>query len=290
VAALGRERAAAVYQLTLAEIEGVPTARPVGSVRVGDSAEELADCEAMLAALRADGFEAEWYEGPEGSGVLMPGDGAFDPLARCRVAAEAVSRAGGVRLFEHSPAVEVGAGRVVTAGGEVACGAVVVAVDGGLERVLPELAGRVRTARLQMLATAPVGRSVAPRPVYARWGYDYWHQRPDGVVALGGCRDRFVEDEWTVVAEPTEPVQRCLDRLLRERVGVDAAVTHRWAGCAGFTVDRMPVCEEVRPGVVACGGYCGTGNVLGVLCGRAAVRLALGVPVGDLWPVVSRPV
>jgi glycine/D-amino acid oxidase-like deaminating enzyme len=288
---LGRERAVAVYRLTLAEIGRTPTARLVGSLRVADDAAEQADCAAMLDQLRADGFEAEWYEGPEGVGVLMPGDGAFDPLARCAVAADAAA-AEGARLFERSPALSVEANRVTTPEGVVECGAVVVAVDGGLERVLPELAGRVRTARLQMLATAPVDRAVAPRPVYARWGYDYWQQLPDGRVALGGCRDRFVEQEWSFEAVPTAEVQQCLDRLLRERVGVEpgeAAVERRWAGCAAFTATRMPVCELVRPGVAAAGGYCGTGNVLGVLCGRAAVRLALGEKVGDLAPLLSAP-
>jgi len=32
----------------------------------------------------------------------------------------------------------------------------------------------------------------------------------------------------------------------------------------------------VRPGVWAAGGYSGTGNVIGALCGRAAARLACG--------------
>jgi gamma-glutamylputrescine oxidase len=36
------------------------------------------------------------------------------------------------------------------------------------------------------------------------------------------------------------------------------------------------VLEEVRPGVFAVGGYCGTGNVIGSLCGRAAAERALG--------------
>jgi gamma-glutamylputrescine oxidase len=53
-------------------------------------------------------------------------------------------------------------------------------------------------------------------------------------------------------------------------------VTHRWAGRVGYTADALPVLEEVRPGVLAAGGYCGHGNVVGALCGRAAADLALG--------------
>ncbi|HEV7885941.1 MAG TPA: FAD-binding oxidoreductase [Acidimicrobiales bacterium] len=286
VARLGRERAAAVYRLTLDELARTPQMHPVGSLRLADDGAELDDCAAMLRALHADGFAAEWHDGPEGQGVFMPHDGAFDPLARCRdLAAHATAE--GARLFEHTPALDIAAHRVTTPSGPVECGAVVVAVDGGLERVLPELHGRVRTARLQMLATAPVAATITTRPVYARYGYDYWQQLPSGALALGGCRDRFADDEWSFDPTPTEPVQACLDQLARRLA--DAPVTHRWAGCVGFTPTRMPVCEELptRPGVVATGGYCGTGNVLGALCGRAAVRLALNEPLGDLRVLLS---
>jgi len=151
-----------------------------------------------------------------------------------------------------------------------------VAVDGTLEHVLHELRGRVRTARLQMLATAPTDEVIIARPVYARWGYDYWQQLPDGRIALGGCRDRFVDEEWTVDSRPTEKVQAALERILRDQLRVSVPVTHRWAASAGFVHDVDPVLEEVRPHVFACGGYSGTGNVLGAVYAREAVRLALG--------------
>ena len=290
-AAIGGERAKAIYRLTLDELDAAEQALPgivrrVGSVRVADSDDELVDCERLLHALRADGFDAEPYEGREGTGVLMPADGAFQPFDRCRVMAAAAAQ-DGATLCERTPALDVSGTRVTTPGGVIECGAVVVAVDGGLERVLPELAGRVRTARLQMLATAPVAPTFE-RGVYSRWGYDYWQQLPSGAVALGGCRDHFTEDEWSFDAVPTEQVQACLDELLRTRVGLpEAEVTHRWAGVVGFTDDRMPVCEEVRPGVVAAGGYCGTGNLIGPLAAKAAARIALGVPLGDLAPLRS---
>ena len=276
VAAWGRERAAALYAETLAEIDrlaaelGEPVVRRVGSLRLPADAAEAEDCARQLAALRADGFPAEAADG----GVLIPGDGSVDPLARCRLLAER-ALAGGARLHAGTPAAAVAGDRVRTPAGEVACSAVVVAVDGGLERVLPELAGRVRATRLQMLGTAPVP-PFCPRPVYHRWGYDYWQQLPDGRVVLGGGRDRHPDTEWGAPAEPTPAVQAGLDRLLREELGVAAPVTHRWAGVVGYTDDALPVLEEVRPGVLAVGGHCGHGNVLGSAAGRAAARIALG--------------
>jgi glycine/D-amino acid oxidase-like deaminating enzyme len=121
-----------------------------------------------------------------------------------------------------------------------------------------------------MLATAPAPEVTIPRPVYARWGFDYWQQLPDGRVAAGGLRDRFVDAEWDQPDVPTDEVQAALEAMLRERVGVRAPVTHRWAGAVAFTDTHMPLAEEVRPGVLAIGAYSGTGNVLGALYGRAA--------------------
>jgi gamma-glutamylputrescine oxidase len=274
----GRERARRIYRLTMDEIRRIAAETPeavriTGSLRIADTPDEVEDCRAQLAALHADDLPAEWYDGAEGSGLLLPTDGAFNPLLRCRVLARRAMDAG-ARLYEHAPAVQIRPGEVRTPAGTVRCEKVIVAVDGRLERIFPELEGRVRTARLQMLATAPTDEVRLPRPVYARWGYEYWQQLPDGRIALGGFRDQGGEGEWTEDTDPCDALQARLETLLRERIGVGAPVTHRWAASVGFTPTGLPVLEKVRPGVWAAGGYSGTGNVIGALCGRAAAELA----------------
>jgi glycine/D-amino acid oxidase-like deaminating enzyme len=116
--------------------------------------------------------------------------------------------------------VDVAPGRVLTAGGSVSCDAVVVAVDGRLDLLLPELAGAVRTVRLQMLGTAPTDEVRLPRPVYLRGGYEYWQQLPDGRIAVGGFRDVGGAAEETMSAEPTSPCRSAIEDLLRARLGV----------------------------------------------------------------------
>jgi glycine/D-amino acid oxidase-like deaminating enzyme len=267
--------AADLYRATQAEMRRFGTARFPGSLRIEDTEEGLADCAAQAAALRADGFAVEEFDGPEGRGLLLPDDGVFQPLARCRsLAVDLLTR--GARLHEGSPAVSIGPGRVTTPAGAVSCAAVLVFVDGHLDRLLPELAGVVRTVRLQMLATGPAPEVSVPRPVYLRGGYEYWQQLPDGRIALGGFRDVGGAAEQTHDATPTRPVQDALERHLRERLGVTAAVTHRWAASVGYTASGLPYAGEVRPGVWAAGGYCGTGNVVGALCGRELAAVALG--------------
>jgi glycine/D-amino acid oxidase-like deaminating enzyme len=276
----GRERARAMYALTMQELDRIATETPIGvsrhgSLRIAESDEELADCERQFDAMRADGFPVEQYDGDQGRGLLIPGDGTFQPLVRCRsLAAQSIDA--GATLHERSPVIEIRPGHVRTGHGAVSCDLVIVAVDGRLEQLVPELQGIVRSARLQMLATAPATDVRLKHPVYARWGYDYWQQRPDGTIAMGGARDLAETSEWTIVAEPTEDVQRALEHRLRETLGVHAPITHRWAAIVGYTANGLPVIFEVRPGVWTIGGYCGTGNVVGSLLGRGLARWRFG--------------
>jgi glycine/D-amino acid oxidase-like deaminating enzyme len=273
----GRSTATAIYNETLIQVsrmcEETPAAvRRTGSLRIAVDAAERDDCARQIEAMRRDNLPAETYHGPEGSGLLFPSDAAFDPVLRCRtIAADVRSR--GAQLYERTAALSIEPGRVATADGAIIADDVVVAVDGRIEMLLPELAQRARTARLQMLATAPEAHVRMVRPVYARWGLDYWQQRPDDRIVLGGCRDVGGAAEWTTETTPTEVVQSALDKLLRERLEVRAPVTHRWAASVAYTQSGLPIVEQVRPRVWAIGAYSGTGNVVGALCGRAVAEL-----------------
>lgn len=297
----GPDRARRLYKLTLAELERMAAETPevvrlTGSLRIAASPEERFDCDRQLEAMRADGLPVEPYSGPEGDGLLIPSDGVYQPHRRAQLlASRAIAR--GARLFEHSMVTSVQQGRVTTTGGVVRCDTVLVLVDGRLEQLMPSLRGRVRNARLQMLATASTSEVRFTRAVYRRWGYDYWQQLPDGRIALGGCRDVALESEWATDALPTPEVQSALDAVLHNVLGVrQAAVTHRWGATVGFTESGLPVCEEHSPGVLVAGGYSGTGNVVGAICGRALAACALSAPdasamlqlIGQAPPVDGR--
>lgn len=276
----GRERARRWYRITVEEqarmARETPDAiRTAGGLRIAASPDEERDVRAQLRALDEDDFPVRWYEGDEGRGILIPTDGVFDPVRRARTMATR-ALALGAQLFERSPVVKIAANVVETMCGRIRARRVVVAVDGRLELLLPELNDRVRSARLQMLATTADSSRSFPYPVYTRDAWDYWQQLPSGAIALGGCRDVGGEAEWTCRAEVTEAVQQALERRLRQGLRSAAAITHRWAAIVAFTEDGLPIMEEVRPGVWAVGGYCGTGNVVGVACGRHAAQLALG--------------
>jgi glycine/D-amino acid oxidase-like deaminating enzyme len=280
-----------LYRDTLAELArlkdrlGSGVVRTVGSIRLAglpgppaDDAEaadreaELADCREQAVALRAHGIAVEEYDGPLGHGLFLPDDAATNPAVRATLIAGEL--AGRAALHEHTAVRAVNSRAVLTDRGTVSAGVVVVAVDGRLDVLLPELAGRVRTARLQMLATPPVEPRL-PCPVYGRWGYDYAQQLPGGRLFVGGGRDRFVDAEWTHDTSPSAPVQAYIETVAERMAGHPVSVTHRWAASVGFTPDGRPLCTEVADGVVAVGGYNGTGNLVGPVAARAAVARLL---------------
>ena len=285
------EAAVELYRATLAELDelaallGPDVVRRVGSIRLAglpgeprsdaeaaDRARELADCAEQRAALRGNGIAVEDYDGPLGRGLFLPDDAATNPAVRAtRLASALAARAA---LHEHTAVTRIGPKQVVTERGTISADVVIVAVDGRLDVLLPQLANSVRTARLQMLATAPIDARL-PCPVYGRWGYDYGQQLPDGRLFVGGGRDRFADTEWTADGQPSEPVQAYIETVAERLAGRAVEVTDRWAASVGYTADERPLCTTVADGVVAIGGYNGTGNLVGPVAARAAVALVL---------------
>ncbi len=291
----GEEPAVWLYRATLRELDHLAALVPevvqrVGSIRLAglpgdpDTSEEAADhglelqdCDRHEAALVRHGIAVERYDGSLGRGLFLPDDAAINPAHRAIALAGMLSRR--ASLHERTRVLNVDSEQVTTERGTITARVVIVAVDGRLDLVLPQLADRVRTARLQMLATEPVSPGRLHCPVHGRWGYDYAQQSADGRLFVGGGRDRFEADEWTTDAEPSEPVQQYVQHIAARFAGAPVSVTHRWAASVGFTRDGRALCTAVDDGVVALGGYNGTGNLVGPVAARAAVALALdGTP------------
>ena len=272
---VGPQKAAQMYQHTLTELQLIESTTPNsvklgGALRLAHDDVELKDCQTHFDALVADNFPVEWYEGPQGVGLKITSDGVFHPMKRVVELANLAQRAG-VRIFTNSPALEINPGEVITPGGKIKANNILVAADGNLHRIFPELKEKVHPVRLQMIGTAPSKEIQFEYAVYVRDGWDYWQQLPDGRIAIGGGRDLSIETEFTDVNEPTEFIRNYLSQRLRE-LNVNNKVEYHWSAIVGYTHNDLPIAQEVRPNVYAIGGYCGTGNVVGSLLGRAVVE------------------
>ena len=157
----------------------------------------------------------------------------------------------------------------------------IVATDGYGHGLVPELADAIWPTRGQVIVSEPIDRVLYDKPHYARQGFDYWQQLPDGRVLLGGFRDVSILDELTDVEETTPRIQASLEEFLGELIGETPRVSHRWAGIFGLTQDLLPLVGRVpgRDGLWVAGGYSGHGNVLGFACGELVADAILGETV-----------
>ena len=258
----------------IAELAG-DAFRHTGSWRLAVDEAELDDLRAEHGALREDGFTVEWADelapplASRFAGALRhPNDGALQPAHWVRKLATRSVEAG----------AEIAEGVGVDTLEELPADATVVCLDGFTHRLLPELREVVRPTRGQMIATEPLARQLYAAPHYARWGYDYWQQTPDGRLILGGFRDRAEREEYTDAEATSQAIQALLEGFATDLVGSRVAVSHRWSGIFGLTPDRYPLVGRVpgRDSVWIAGGYSGHGNVLGFACGELVAQQLLG--------------
>ncbi len=299
---VGLQTAIAVQQLTesamdqmlaVAQQAGVPGAvRRTGSVWLA-APDEVETVESAIVALSEAGFRCRidraavpervrpWYP----LAAVVDADGALLPAEWVRaLAAEAA--AAGAAIYEHTPVTALtadGDGWALSlAGGPTAhCSAAVIACDGLIPALVPDLERIVYPVRGQVLATEPLEDTVITRPTHSDHGFLYYRPTPDSRVALGGARPADLDAEYTTVEQTSAPVQAALEAFLSERLGIAASrVTHRWAGIMGFSADMLPVMGEIpgKPGVWVCGGYSGVGNVPGFALGQLVAERIAGAP------------
>jgi glycine/D-amino acid oxidase-like deaminating enzyme len=248
--------------------------RRTGSLRLAADAEERVEIRAEYEALHEDGFAAEWRDElphlrPDFRGAIFhPSDGAVQPARFVQQLASLAAEAG-VAFAEHHPVASLD---------ELDAEQIVIATDGSGRGLLPELDDALWPARGQVIATEPLPERLFDCPHYARHGFDYWQQLPNGRIVLGGFRDFSILTEMTDDETTTEPIQEALDAFLVELLGDLPAVTHRWAGIFGLTQDLLPLVGRVpdHDGVWVTAGYSGHGNVLGVLCGELVADAIAG--------------
>ena len=293
----GATQAAAYWRWTeealdcMAELAGDALRRP-GGYRLAADEEERADIRLEYEALREDGFEVEWLDDVPGGAagrfhgaISHPGGGSIQPARFVRRLA-ARAAAAGAEIREHDTVEDIDALDARTIKGRgVSFMEHPAALNGDFNLSTPEattvleLAELIWPTRGQVIVSEPLGRILYDRPHYARQGFDYWQQLPDGRIVLGGFRDVSILDELTDVEETTPAIQSSLESFLHELAGEEVEVTHRWAGIFGLTQDMLPLVGPV-PGrddrVWVAGGYSGHGNVPGFACGGLVADALLG--------------
>lgn len=216
-------------------------------------------------------------------GAWTPHCAVVHPARLVRGLAAAVERRG-VKIYERSPAIDVGSGRVVTTHGTVRAANVVLATEG----YTPTVAGRRRAIApvySLMTATEPLPAQVweqiglETRPTFAdnRHLVVYGQRTKDGRIAFGG---RGAPYHYASRVSPDydrdQRVHQMLRRILVEMFPVlaDVHFTHAWGGNLGVPRDWFPsVHLDRRTGLAFAGGYVGDGVATSALAGRTLAAM-----------------
>jgi glycine/D-amino acid oxidase-like deaminating enzyme len=281
--------------------------REPGLLHLALGAEQLDRLAHVVAALRADEFDAELLDraqtqdligtplGSEIAGGLFAPENGLLHSARLVQGLAGAARRHGARICEATPALELladdGSVLVRTPRGELRAGAAVVAINAWSARLLPALAGLITPVRGQVLAyapSAPVFRCGMGAAVTSTG--EYWQQAPDGSIILGGCRAVAPGGDVGVTSlEPTAEVQAAIEQVfprLFPNLG-ELRVERRWAGLMAFTSDGMPIADRAPdlPGAWIVGGFCGHGMPFGMRLGQLLAEAA----TSDAKPLALAP-
>lgn len=200
-------------------------------------------------------------------GTLDHGAAHLHPLNFALGLARAAAAAG-ARIHELTEVQAIRHGRPAAldcATGAVIADHVIVAANGYLGRLLPEVAARVMPINNFIIATEPLGaRAPMTRPVAAadsRFVVNYWRQTPDGRLLFGGGESygwRFPDIARTV-RRAMRPVYPDL---------ADVRIDHAWGGTLAITVTRNPYFHRIAPNILTATGYSGHGVALATLAGQ----------------------
>jgi len=230
--------------------------------RYGYDGTSLLDADALAAAIGTDVYFGGWRDATAGH---------LHPLNFCLGLARAAEEAG-VRLHEATRVTRIdtlpGRVRLATATGTVTANDVVIAVNGHLDGLDPEIDARVLPIRNYVAATAPLGdladRLIPGREAVSdsRFVVHYWRLSADGRMIFGGGETYGHRDPRDVAGFVRAHMRKIYPGLAA------VPITHAWGGTLAVTMNRMPFLRRLRPGLYTAAGYSGHGLAIATLAGK----------------------
>lgn len=224
-------------------------------------------------------------------GELDRGAAHIHPLNFALGLAKAAA-ATGAQLHERSEVLRIddGAHPVVhTAQGRVTCDHVILAGNGYLGGLEPQVAAKVMPINNFILATEPLGDravEVLTQNIAAhdtKFVVNYWRLSEDMRLLFGGGESygyRFPD----IVKTVSKPMLEVYPHL--RGVKID----HAWGGTLAITLNRMPCFTRVRPNVLSASGYSGHGVALATMAGKLLAEATASQSAGfDLMASLPQP-
>ncbi|MCH2094753.1 MAG: FAD-binding oxidoreductase [Rhodobacteraceae bacterium] len=249
----------------------------------------------QIEALDREAFQALCPSPDYRGGLLDHGAGHLHPLKFALGLAKA-AMASGVRIFETSEVTRIiqnSPAQVHTARGHVRADHLVLAANGYLGDLQPQVAARVMPINNFIVATEPLGQrtqEVLTQDVAvadSRFVVNYFRLSHDGRLLFGGGESygyRFPSDIRATVRKPLLQIFPSLR---------DVTLDYAWGGTLAITLARMPYLARLAPNILSASGYSGhgvgTATHAGLLMAEAIKGQSAGFDAFAALPTQSFP-
>lgn len=253
--------------------------------RYGYDALRFVDRDEVRGRVRSDGYHG---------GIFDPNGGHLHPLKLVNGIARAAQARGAV-VHARSPAAEIvregPRWRVSTARGHVVADKVLLACNGYLGGLVPEVDARVMPINNFVAVTEPLGAARAAALVAggaavsdSRFVVYYFRITPDHRLLFGGGESYSYAFPRDIAAVVRRHILRVFPQL------ADVRLDHGWGGTLAITPNRLPFVREIAPGMINVSGYSGLGVVLAPYFGKLVADLVAHGNGADFARLAALPV
>lgn len=212
-------------------------------------------------------------------GTLDLGSGHLDPLGLTLGLAR-LATANGARIFERSRVTNITRGSpalVSTGGAQIKSRYVVVACNGYLGNLMPEIAARVMPINNFIVATRPLDtdeRHMIMTENYAvadsKFVVNYFRLSDDHRLLFGGTESYGYRFPADIAAKVRRPLAEIFPQL------ADIEIDYAWGGTLGITVNRMPHFLRLGGNILSASGYSGHGVAMASFAGKMIADALIG--------------
>jgi gamma-glutamylputrescine oxidase len=211
-------------------------------------------------------------------GALDRGAGHVHPLRYALALAREAERAGAV-IHERTEVTRIDTGtpaRLVTARGSVTADHVIIAGNGYLPDIAPQVNARVMPINSFIAATEPLGdrwQDILAQDIAvadSKFVVNYFRFSEDRRFLFGGRESYSIGFPSDIAGALVARMTNMFPQL----AGVK--IDHVWGGTLGITMSRLPYVARVSPTVMTGAGYSGHGVALAGMAGRIMAEAAIG--------------
>ncbi len=227
---------------------------------------EYLDRDAVRAICKSDVYQG---------GLLDWDAGHLHPLRYVLGLARA-AEAAGATIFERTEATGLRDGEVVTPKGTIRAKHIVLAGNGYLSDIAPQVSARVMPINSFIAATEPLGdraEEILAKDIAVaddKFVVNYFRLSEDKRLLFGG-RENYGIGFPAVI---DDALRARMERLFPQLKGI--GIDYTWGGTLGITMTRLPMVRRLGPTTLAAGGFSGHGVALTTLVGKVLAEVVAG--------------